>query len=291
MWLGLTLLSALLLAGYDLAKKHAVRANAVMPVLFLATLSGALFCVAALAAAGRLGAAAHLDPADHARVACKAVIVAASWICVFHAMRALPISIVAPIRGSAPLWTLAGAIVLFGEMPSWRRGAGMAAVLAGYALFSWAGRAEGIDFRRHRGVWLLALGTLLGAASALYDKHLLQGCRLPPDALQFWFSLWLVVLTGLAWMLQRGTGLDPMPFAWRASIPVVGVALVLADWLYFHALAGPGVAISVVSLLRRSNVVVSFAVGARLFGEGNLRRKGLALAVILAGVVVLCLAR
>ena len=35
--------SALVLGVYDVFKKHAVRENSVMPVLFLATLSGTLF--------------------------------------------------------------------------------------------------------------------------------------------------------------------------------------------------------------------------------------------------------
>ena len=205
-------------------------------------------------------------------------------------MRALPISIVAPIRGSAPLWTILGAMVLYREVPTAWQAAGMAAVVAGYALFSWAGRAEGIRFGRHRGILLIAAGTLLGAVAALYDKHLLQHCRIAPDALQLWFSFWLVVLTGAALALQRARDWARTPFSWRWTIPVVGIALTLADWCYFHALAQHGVPISIVSLIRRSNVVVSFTVGALLFHEGNLKRKGFALAAILAGVAILCLA-
>ena len=289
MWIPLTLASALLLAGYDLAKKHGVTRNAVMPVLFLATLCGALFFAVLMAATGRLAGALRLETADHLRVLLKAVIVAISWVCVYYAMRSLPISIVAPIRGSAPLWTLVGAIVLYHEVPTARQAAGMAAILAGYALFSRAGRHEGIDFGRHRGILLIAAGTLLGAVAALYDKFLLQRCHIPPNALQFWFSLWLVALIGGALAFQRRTGLTRTPFVWRGSIPLIGIALTLADWLYFHALAEPGVAISVVSLIRRSSVVVSFSAGAMIFHEGNLRRKALALAAILAGVLLLCL--
>ena len=42
-------------------------------------------------------------------------------------------------------------------------------------------------------------------------------------------------------------------------------------------------------LMRRFSVVITFVVGAAVFRERNLLRKGLALAAILAGVVLLCL--
>jgi len=291
LWIPLTLASALLLACYDVARKHGVNRNAVLPVLFLATLCGTCFFTIMLLATGQLKIAWDLNRADHIRVAIKAVIVGTSWICVFYAMRALPISIVAPIRGSAPFWTLCGAMLLYHEIPSIGQAAGMGVVLVGYVLFSRAGRMEGIYFARHSGIALLAAGTLLGAIAALYDKYLLQQCHIPPNTVQFWFSVWLIVVLGGALAAQRGAGLARTPFAWRATIPVVGVALILSDWCYFHALAEPGVPISIVSLIRRSNAALSFTVGAIVFKEGNLKSKILALIAILVGVAMLCLTK
>lgn len=290
MWIPLILASALLLAFYDVARKHSVNNNAVMPVLFFSTLAGTLFFTLLLSVTGELSSVLALSWRNHARVFIKALLVTGMWTCVFYAMRALPVSIVAPIRSSAPFWTLIGGIFLYHEVPNARQAIGMAIVLAGYVLFSLAGKAEGIHFGRHHGILLVAIGTLLGAVTALYDKYLLQICRIPADAMQFWFALWLVIMIGLALAVQRRTGLSRTPFAWRWSIPVVGILLILSDWLYFHALAQPGVAISILSLIRRSGVVVAFAVGAVLFGEGNLKRKAVAMAAILIGVAILTLA-
>lgn len=291
MWVPYILLSALLLAGYDVAKKHCVRDNAVMPVLFLATLCGSLGFALALAAAGRLAAAWSISPAGFGLVAVKALIVSASWVFVYYAMRALPLSIVAPIRASAPLWTLLGAILLYREIPTPLQAGGMAAVFAGYWLFSVAGRSEGIHFGRHAGVFYAFAGTLLGAGSALFDKYLLQTRGLERNTLQLWFAIDLVAVLGLSLLVQRLAGLQRSAFRWRWAIPAVGLLLMASDWFYFGALSGAGVAVSVLSLVRRSNVVLSFGAGALLFREGNLRRKGLALAVLLAGVALLCLAR
>lgn len=291
MWVPYILLSALLLAFYDITKKHSVRDNAVMPVLFLATLCGSAGFAAALAASGRLTEALRISPADFGLVAVKSLIVSASWVFVYYAMRALPISIASPIRASAPLWTLLGAIALFNEIPTPLQAAGMAAIFAGYGMFSVAGKTEGIHFGRHAGVFYAFAGTLLGAGSALFDKYLLRTCGIPRNTLQLWFAADLVLILGLALLAQRLAGLQRTRFEWRWAIPVVGVLLMAADWFYFSALSEEGVAISVLSLIRRSNVVLSFTLGALLFRERNLRPKAVALAVLLAGVAVLCLAR
>lgn len=290
MWIPFILISAVLLAVYDTAKKHSVHANAVMPVLVLATACGAVFFALALAAAGHLRDALVISRTGFWLVAAKAGIVSASWVFVYYAMRALPLSIAAPIRASAPLWTLGGAMLLFHEIPTPLQALGMAVILAGYWLFSVAGQAEGIRFTRHTGIFCAFAGTLLGAGSALYDKYLLRTCGLERNTLQLWFAIDLTLLLGAALCAQRAAGLQRTRFEWRWTIPVVGVLLMAADWFYFGALSQEGVAISVLSLIRRSNVALSFAAGALIFRERNLRRKGAALAAILAGVALLCLA-
>lgn len=63
----------------------------------------------------------------------------------------------------------------------------------------------------------------------------------------------------------------------------------MADFAYLMALREPDAMISVVSMVRRGSVVVSFACGAVLFRERNLRAKAVDLAFILAGMVFLWL--
>ncbi len=281
------LFSSLLLAFYDLAKKHSVRDNAVVSVLFLATLSGALFYGAALAWTGRIGCVWPVSARTSLLILAKSLLVGTSWTFVYYAMRALPISIVAPLRASAPFWTLAGAVLLFGEIPSVPQGIGMVFVVLGYLAFSLAGRTEGVSFLRHPGIRLVFLGTLLGATSSLYDKYLLQGAGLDREMMQFWFSFDLSVLLGLYWLGRRLIFPERLAFRWRWTIPLVGVLLICADWFYFLALSEPGAFVSRLSLIRRSAVVVTFFLGAAVFRETNLFRKTLALAAILVGVALL----
>lgn len=287
-WVPTILASAVLLALYDLSKKHGVRGNAVMPVLFFATLSGAVAFTLYMAFAGRLGGALHVAPGTCLLLLLKALIVGGSWTFAYFAVRALPISLSAPLRASAPFWTILGALVVYQEVPTLLQAAGMAAILGGYVLFSRTERAEGIDFWHNRGVWCSFAGTLLGAASALYDKYLLQVREIPRETVQTWFCLGLVAVTGFFWLVLRRTGVARDKFTWRWTVPLIGVLLVASDYLYFAAVASPGAPISILSLLRRSSVVITFTAGAYLFHEGNLRGKTIALAAILLGVVLIC---
>jgi transporter family protein len=271
MWISLVVASAAGLGLYDVAKKHAVHRNAVMPVLFWATAIGSAALVAAVLLGGRVEEVLSVGAVPFALIVLKTLLVAGSWILAYYAMRSLPITIMSPIRASAPVWTLLGAILLFGERPTLWQAAGIAAVLAGYGLFSLAGKKEGIHFTKHAGVFMAFGATLLGAASALYDKFLLQTCQLPRDTVQFWFCIDLVVVLGAAWLLQRAARLQRTPFRWRWSIAAVGLLLVGADWLYFKSLSEPGVPISIVSLIRRSNVLLAFTVGSVVFQDSHIR--------------------
>lgn len=295
-WVFLAVLSAVFLGLYDVAKKASVQNNAVLVVLFACSSCGlvVLFPLGLLSLTAPTWAQAHglfvaaLSWHQHVLVIVKAIIVTLSWVLTFFALKHLPISLASPVRASAPLFTLLGAILLFGERPSARQGLGIAIILLAYWIFSLIGRSEGIHFSRNGWVWALFLGTLVGAASGLYDKHLLQTAHLPALAMQFWFTFYNTLIQGLLVLLlwwpsrRRHT-----PFRWRWTIAAVGVLLLLADALYFRALTVPGALVSVISTLRRTNVVLSFAVGAMLFGEHNRLRKSLALVGVLAGIFLI----
>jgi transporter family protein len=290
-WAPLILFSALLLGLYDVAKKHAVNGNAVMPVLSLGVLTGTIFVVVAQIITGDLSSSLEITAHQFRLLFLKSIIVASSWICAYYAMRSLPITLIAPIRGSQPLWTLIGAVVIFGEFPSPFQWIGIAAIMLGYWFFSYMGKLEGINFFTHRGMYLIFCATILGAVSGLYDKYLLQPCRLSPELVQFWFQVDLVAILGGAWLAQHLGGLSRTAFTWRWSILLTGALLVASDWLYFTALHQPDALISVLSPMRRSNAVVSFVIGGILFKDAHRRKKGLALAWIVIGVIMLAVGK
>ena len=290
-WTTWVLASAVFLALYDLAKKASVSANAVLPVLLASTCFGFVAYVAGLVASGNLGAASGITGAALSLGLAKSVIVGTSWVFTFCALRTLPITIATPIRASAPALVLLVAVPLYGERPSLMQGVGMAAVFAGYFAFSWAGRHEGIDFFRNRAVWCAIAGAVCSAFSSIWDKYVFQVRALPVESVQLVFQIGLVVFYALALAVSRELRVRRDAFEWRWTIPLVGILLAGADWLYFRGLAYPGAPISAASLMRRFSVVITFLLGAKFFHETNLVRKGIALAAIVSGVALMCVGK
>lgn len=284
-----TLASSLLLGLYDVCKKRAVQDNPVAPTLFYSNLCGSLFFAAALFLSGRIAGAAHCSIQNWWLIFAKAALVGSSWACVYYAMRELPISIASPVRASSPLWVFFGGLIFFQEIPSLLQATAMLLIFGGYLIFALAGKLENIDFKRHKGVHALALGTLLGALSAIYDKYLLNTLHIPADTVQFYFAVNLVIVLGINYLVCSRLKTARLRFRWHWSVAATGILLIAADFCYFYAVSMPDIHISVISLVRRSNCIVSFALGAMLFHEKHLTKKFIAMLLILAGVVLLAI--
>lgn len=292
-WVLASLLSALFLGVYQLCTKHAVHGNAVLPVLFFSNLCSALVWLGFMAWAAlapesvpQALVVAPLDLGGHLAMALKSVIVGGSWVCSYFAVKHLPVSLTAPIRATGPVWTLAGALIVLGERPSWLEFAGVGITLASFVGLSVAGKKEGVHFHRDRWVWWLVGGTLLGAVSGLYDKWLLGVAGHDAATVQCWFSIYLALIflpLAVGWKLRwwsRNT------FEWRWSIVGVSLALLAADFLYFDALREPEALVSLVSSLRRGSTLVAFAGGLWWFKEKNGREKLPAVLGIVAGMTI-----
>lgn len=267
---------------YDLCKKASVKSNSVFPTLFLTSFTGWAALSLTLLLTGRMGDAVGIASRHIPLLLVKSLIVAASWTATYLALRTLPITCAAPIRASGPFWTLIGAVLIFSEIPNAVQSVGMAFVLAGCVFFS---LSSGKD-RAAGGLKAVALaftGTVLGSCSALYDKHLMQGIGILPLTVLWWF------LGGMTVIYAVLAALDHRGFEWRFTMPLTGILLTASDAFYFTAIAAPDAQISVLSLIRRSSIVLTFFIGGALFRERDLRRKAFALAAILAGVLLLCL--
>jgi len=298
MWIWLGLVSMFFLGVYDVCKKHALRENAVLPVLFLSNLASVqlawpLLLGSALFPGAMDSMGLLVEPVPlvgHGLLFLKSIIVSTSWVLAYFAMKHLPITIVSPIRASGPVWTLIGAIVLFHESPSALQWIGMTMIFASYFAFSVLGRAENIHFHRSKWILFIFLATLIGTVSTLYDKWLIQRLCYSPVQVQVWYVLYTTAIFtfyfAVLWWPQRKSS---TPFFWRWSIPLIGILLYLADFVYFIALSNPDALIVILSILRRCSVLVSFFAGAFLFKEVNKARKAWVLLGILVGVLLIVL--
>lgn len=293
MWLALAFVSAALLGLYDVSKKQALKGNAVIPVLYLNTLFSSLIFLPFIVLSATTGVLddtmVHVPVCGwevHKFIVLKSFIVLGSWLFGYFAMKHLPITIVGPINATRPVMVLVGALLIFGERLNGWQWVGVMLAIVSFMLLSRSGKREGIDFRHNRWIYFIVLASVLGAVSALYDKYLMK--RFDSMMVQSWFTLYQCVIMGVVMMvLWYPKRKQTSPFRWSWAIPLISVFLCVADFAYFTSLAQEGALISVVSMVRRGSVVVSFLCGALLFREKNLRSKALDLLLVLLGMLCL----
>ena len=300
MWLILAFLSATLLGFYDAFKKKALNGNAVIPILFLNTLFCSLFFLPLIILSHATtvldGTIFHVGSGGwemHRYIVLKAVIVLSSWLLGYFGMKHLPLTVVGPINATRPVMVLVGAFLFFGERLNLYQWIGVLLAVASFFMLSRSSRKEGIDFKHDRWIYFIVLAAMLGALSGLYDKYLMApaeegGVGLDRMAVQSWYNIYqclmMLAMLFLLWWPKRKQN---TPFHWHWSIVCISLFLSAADFVYFYALSLPSAMISIVSMIRRASVVVSFLFGAAIFHEKNLRSKAVDLALVLLGMIFL----
>lgn len=301
MWLTLAFLSAALLGFYDSFKKKALLQNAIIPVLFLNTIFCSLIFLPFIILSAKTnildGSQFHVASGGwemHRYILVKSVIVLSSWLFGYMGMKHLPLTIVGPINATRPVLVLLGAMLVYGERLNLCQWIGVLLAITSFLMLSRSGKKEGIDFRHNRWIWAIVIAALLGAASGLYDKYLMAspsdgGVGLDRMAVQSWYNIyqmgWMLIMMLVLWCPRR----KQSPFRWDWCILNISLFLSMADFVYFYALSQPHAMISVVSMIRRGSVIVSFLFGALIFREHNLKTKAVDLLLVLLGMVFLYL--
>ena len=288
MWVILAISSAICLGFYDIFKKLSVTANNVLTVLLLNTLFGTLLMspvIATGATHGDFGLGNSLT--GHLLIILKSVIVLASWILGYFSIKHLPLTITGPINATRPILVLVGALLIFGETLNALQWCGILLGFTSLYLVSRIGRKEGHSIVHDRWLWMSIGAMVMGAVSGLYDKWLLRSYE--PLQVQAWYSLYQLIIMGITVLLLKRAGHDRTPFRWKWTIPCIAVFLTIADMAYFYALSYDDSMISVVSMIRRGSVIVSFLFGVIVLHEKNLRLKLIDLSVLLVGLVLLVL--
>lgn len=302
MWILLAFTSAFFLGFYDIAKKKSLNGNAVLSVLFCNTLFCALIFLPFIlisslypqSVEGTIfnaslpslsGNGVLISPLKaHLLIILKSFIVLSSWIMGYYALKHLPITIAGPVNAVRPVLVLIGAVLLFGERLNLIQWIGVVVSLFSLFLLSLSGKKEGIDFKRNRWVYILFGAVIMGAISGLYDKYIMK--QLPPLFVQSWFNIYQVGIMGSVLVFMKRFTKSRME--WRWWIPMISIFISIADFAYFYSLSYEDSLIAVISMIRRGSVIVSFAAGALLFREKNLKSKAIDLVLILIGLALLC---
>lgn len=298
MWLALGFTSAILLGFYDLAKKTSLKDNAVLPVLLMNTIFCSLLFLPLV-----IGSFFGIIPDETAVfvpwngmrsqlfILIKSITVLSSWVLGYYGIKNLPLTIVGPINATRPIMALVGALLIFGERLNFLQWLGVITAIVSFLLLSRTGRKEGIHFCHNRSIICIVAAAILGAVNTLYDKFLMAspadgGIGLDRMEVLAWYNIyqcvWMCLLVCLIWVPKRH---NSTPFQWRWSIALISIFLIGADFAYMTALSKERAMISVLSMVRRSNVIVSFLFGVLLLGEQHWRSKAFDLMLIALGMI------
>jgi len=299
MWVLLAFVSALCLGGYDISKKIALRDHRVVDVLTLSVLISSVIlsvplllsrlCPAMMAETPFFVPA--MDLQAHLFTILKSCIVLSSWVFAYIALKHLPLSVVSPMQATRPMWTLIGALLIFGErLNSWQW-VGVVLALGSILLFSFKARnpKEARQAGENRYYIALALAILIGSCSGLYDKFMMR--RYDHNAVQVYYTFYQALMMAVVWVIDRMK--QPKQICDLSSdllpIALISVFLVISDNVYMLALRDPDSLIAVVSTIRRGGAVIGFAYGLLFLKEKDPWKKVLCMLGIAAGLVCLAM--
>jgi len=299
MWTILAFISALCLGFYDISKKVALRDNRVIDVLTLSVCCSALILSVPLLLSRTCPDlmmstpfyVPTLDLQAHLFTVLKSVIVLSSWIFAYISLKHLPISVVSPMQATRPMWTLVGALLIFGERLNTWQWIGVSLAIGTVFLFSFKNKSQLSKSQIANPYYIaLALAILIGACSGLYDKYLMR--RYDHNAVQVYYTLYQALMMLIVWSIEkyRKPKTSTLPGT-RSLLPIllISVFLIISDNVYMLALRDPDSLIAVVSTIRRGGAVIGFAYGLIVLKEQDPWRKVLCMLGIGAGLVCLAI--
>jgi transporter family protein len=324
MWIVLAFISALCLGFYDVSKKVALRDNKVVDVLTISVCVSALILSVPLILS-RLAPeimqdsyffVPRLDREAHLFTLLKSVIVLSSWVFGYISIKHLPISVVSPLQATRPMWTLVGALLIFGERLNAWQWVGVLLAIGTIFIFSFKGKSQITNDQSpitNKYYIALAMAILIGACSGLYDKYLMR--RYDHNAVQVYYTIYQAVLMLIVWTIENlrhyklSTGRLLSTLNYQLSrfclqnnrsseseirtiknikiIILISLFLIVSDNVYMLALRDPDSMIAVVSTVRRGGAVIGFAYGLLFLRESDPWRKIACMLGILLGLICL----
>lgn len=280
MWILLVFIYSLLKGSRDLIKKKALQKSTAAEVLLLYSAAGFLLLLP------DLPEALQTPPAYIPLVALKALVLFAAYLCAFHAIQNLAISLYGVVDLSRMVFSLLLGVVLLHEPMGLWQILGAALVAAGMLLLRSPGQKHLAPEKNSRGKFFLLLAfvqSFLNACSSILDKISVR--YLTSAQLQFWFMLFLLLFYVIYALVTR------VRIQWRTALKnywilLIAVLFVFADRLLFLANAAEGSSVIIMTLLKRSGCIVTILGGRLFFGEKHICRKLLCAAVMLAGILL-----
>jgi transporter family protein len=276
----------------DAFKKVSLVNNTLIPVIFLNTVFCCLillpFLLISRYAPDSLQQTIFFVPSidlhTHLLVLFKAGMVLLGWLFFDSAIKHLPLTFTSPLKASQPMLVIVGAMIFFSESLNMFQWIGVIFAISSFFFLSISGKKGDISLSQNKWVFCLLAGIIINASCALYDKFLMN--QYDRMVVLVWYNFYQCLFMGIIFLVwffffRKGS------FVWRWQILLVSLFICLSDFTYFHALSSGDALISIVSIIRRSGIVVAFLLGALFFHEKHLKEKTIGMLLMLIGIFFL----
>jgi drug/metabolite transporter (DMT)-like permease len=228
----------------------------------------------------------HVNGSALALIAGSALLHVAYFLLLQRGYRAGDLSVVYPLaRGTGPLLSMIGAILLLGERPSPLAVVGAMLILVG--VFSIAGGGQMMRSRHvASGVGYGLLTGLLIASYTLWDKWAVSVILVAPLLLEYGSCIGSAMLLSPSALQRRAE----VRREWRTHrLEAFGIAL-LSSLAYIMVLTALVTSpVSYIAPARELSILFGALMGAWLLKEGHVQRRLLSAGLMVAGIVLLAL--
>lgn len=301
MWILFVLIYGILKGVRDVAKKLAVSKSGVTEVLFVYTLIAFLFTTPEIPTAW------GVPTKEMLLIAFKSFIIFVAFLCSFHAIKKMPVSLYGVLDLSRMLFAFFIGIFWLKETPGILQIVGMILVSAGLLLLrfrpgflklsedapvesaaaeSAGGKGILIGGERVAGIILIMafVSTFLNAVSGNLDKYLMSTGNVTSGQLQFWYMLYMLIYYGI-YVIVTKTKITKS--VWKNGyVWLISILFFVADRCLFIANGYAESKVTVMTLLKQVCVVVTILGGRFIFKEKNIAYKLFCAGVVVAGIVI-----
>lgn len=276
MYIFLTVISAFLLAGYDVFKKIGSKySENLYEMLFFYTFISFLCSIFFVFDAVTVG----LDII--AFVFIKSSVISLSWFFTMKAISRLDVSFVTPFSMLGVVSTTLLASIIFKEKIGVIQIGGILLILLGLVLLVRIDEKKGNKKNDYKYAIYLAIAAFLSSVSAVIDRRLLF--NVGKETVIFWFFFFLALIYFVVCLI-RNRKIEFINLKNNLWLVLVGVSIFLSDLFYCWALSYSDGLLSIVSIVRKLSVFISVVLACLFLKERDFTKKILLLVLMFVGL-------
>lgn len=288
-WILLVLLYGLLKGAREIAKKKAMDTNSVMEVLIAYTFFSFILVLPQIKNAG------GVEPRFLIIIAVKSFAMFLAWICSFHSLKKIPVSLYGILSLSRVLFATLLGVLFLGESLGVYQIIGLILVCTGLILLKFK------PFKKKTAqsemspellpqetsasilfVILALISCLFNAISGFLDKILMKDVT--SSQLQFWYMLFIVIYYFIYILIKKEKiSISVVKNYW---VWILAVMFVIGDKALFIANGISESKVTLMTLIKQSSCIVTIIGGKIFFKEKNIIYKLFCAVIVIIGIII-----